>query len=286
VHPVVAFEHHEKHSDQDCEETEEFWWRMTPRMASSSTEQNGNPFNADILKQHASQEEDCGLDFDHLGTVHRVYPKYRPLGIKHDNVTPIFANEFTVNSYAESALGVRKGWKLVAINGEELTAADSIATTTGKLDAYMAGFQPWPLKLEFKQKLSSDRSEVFEFCERPLGILLHTSSYPVKVASIVNDSCAARLGVKASWYLTKIAGQDVSRGFGNYGEVMKILGEGVAALDRPAKPSAKDLENKQDLFSGHVYGTSKWSNAVAEDLDKHRGTSNWANTVVAEDISA
>jgi len=209
VHPVVAFQ--EKHSDQDQNRTMEL--------------------------------DDMGLDFESSGTVHRVYPKYRPLGIKHSNITPIFANEFTSNSYAQSALGICKGWKLVAINGEELTATDTIATTTAKLDAYMADFDVWPLVLEFKDKLSSDNSEAFEFCERPLGMTLDSSHYPVKVASIDKDGPAARSGVKASWYLTTIAGQDVQRGR-SYAEVMKILGEAVVALERPAKTSATDLDSK------------------------------------------
>merc|ERR1719458_1019773 len=182
------------------------------------------------------EEDDLGLDFEGHGTIHRVYPKYRPLGIKHDSVAPIFASEFTVNSYAESVLGIDKGWKLVAINGEELTPADTIATTTAKLDAYMVGLKLWPLVLEFTHKLGSATREVFEFCERPLGIVLDSRYYPVKVASIIKDSPAARLGVKASWYLTNIAGHDVQRGR-NLHEVMKMLAEVVAALEGPAQSS-------------------------------------------------
>jgi len=140
-------------------------------------------------------------------------------------------------------LGICKGWKLVAINGDELAATDTIATTTTKLDAYMAHFNVWPLVLEFKDKLSSDRSEAFEFCKRPLGIVLDSSHYPVKVSSIEKDSPAARSGVKASWYLTKIAGQDVQRGY-TYAGVMKILAEVMAALERPANTSAMDLDCK------------------------------------------
>mmetsp|Transcript_31198 Transcript_31198/g.60265 ORF Transcript_31198/g.60265 Transcript_31198/m.60265 type:complete len:223 (-) Transcript_31198:303-971(-) len=178
-------------------------------------------------------EEDLGLDFESHGITYRVFPKYRPLGIKHDNVAPIFANEFTINSYAKTALGIAKGWKLVAIAGEELTAKESIATTIVKLDAFMANFALWPLVLEFKRKLSSTTSEAFEFSERPLGIVLDSRHFPVKVVSIVKDSPAERLGVKASWYLTKIAGQDVQHGR-SYVEVMKMLEEVLAALGGPA----------------------------------------------------
>jgi len=224
----------------------------------------------DLHAKHADQErgtrgeEDLGLDFESQGTIHRVFPKYKPLGIKHENVTPVFANKFTVNSYAETALGICKGWKLVAINGEELAATDTITTTTAKLDAYMADFDLWPLVLEFKHELSSDRSEAFEFCERPLGILLHTRNYPVKVASIVKDSPAARSGVKASWYLTKISGQDVQQGR-NYAEVIMLLGEVLGALERPAKTSATDLNTKKDLVDGQLCGTSASAGTVAQD---------------------
>merc|ERR1719410_280439 len=169
-----------------------------------------------------------GLIFDDGSVRHMVDPEFRPLGIKHDHVAPIIVKEFTVNSYAKKALEIKKGWKLVAINGDELNESTDFEMVSQKLGNYMQDFELWPLNLEFRGRQNMVASGQFK--SRPIGIEFERRA-PIRVSSVTAGSFADSIGVKTGMQLTKIGDEDVSDKKRPYKEVLDMFKEAVLALD-------------------------------------------------------
>jgi len=172
-----------------------------------------------------------GLDFDTGEEIRTIFPKYRPLGIKHDHEAPIIVKEFTINSYAKSELDIQKGWKLVAINGEQLNDSTDFGWVSNKLGDYMKDFPLWTLALEFKGK--GNDVIMSEFLSRPIGVEFENRS-PIRVSSVVQGSPADKKGIKPGMLLTKIGQEDVS-GKRPYKEVLNLFKEAVISLDTADK---------------------------------------------------
>lgn len=170
------------------------------------------------------------LDFEENGEVHTVYAKWRPLGIKHEDVAPIIAHEFTINSYAKDDLGVKKGWKLRRIGDEELEDNPNFGEVNSKLHDWMKDFPLWPLPMVFSD---GGVSKDAKFVERPIGIEFSNSA-PIKVTTVYEGSPAAEQGITEGMTVTKIGEADV-RDNTDFRKVMEIFYEGVQPLDHQGK---------------------------------------------------
>mmetsp|Transcript_19341 Transcript_19341/g.53157 ORF Transcript_19341/g.53157 Transcript_19341/m.53157 type:complete len:988 (-) Transcript_19341:55-3018(-) len=175
------------------------------------------------------------LDFEENGTIHTVYAKYRPLGIKHGNLAPIIAHEFTVNSYAKMDLKVQKDWKLVKIDEEDVGDNTDFPHVEEKLNEHMKDFPLWPLHLQFKKHHEDPDSEEIElkFLHRPLG-LEFTNNAPIEIKKVHDASPAHHAGVQVGWLLTGVGDWDVHAQT-NFRDVMKYFKEGVKPLEEQHK---------------------------------------------------
>jgi len=182
-----------------------------------------------IIEPEPEKPEGLRLDFEDEQVKRTVYAKWRPLGIKHNHVAPIVSNDFTINSYAKMALGVREGWKLTRVADEELNDSTDFDAVNDKLATHMKDFPLWPLNLEFRKTYTTGTPVRVAFVERPIGIEF-TNRAPIKVSKVYGDSPAACLNVKEGWYLTKIGEADVTKS-SNFTEVITLLKEGVCPLD-------------------------------------------------------
>jgi len=179
--------------------------------------------------------EGLRLDFDENGTIHTVYAKYRPLGIKHNELVPIIAHDFTINSYAKMDLKVQKGWKLVRIGDADVHDSTDFSDVSHKLVEHMKDFPLWPLPLMFKkQREENDTQELtVKFLERPLG-LVFSNHAPIQILKVMEDSPAYAAGIKEGWFLTGVGEYDVHNN-SDFRDVMKHFKEGVKALDDSGK---------------------------------------------------
>merc|ERR1719410_1594689 len=173
-------------------------------------------------------EEAAGLDFDNGSEIITVFPEWRPLGIKHNNIAPIVVNEFTVNSYAKNKLPIQIGWKLVAIGGEQLNDSTDFKEVSEKLGDYMQELPLWPLPIDFRLKTGEVKR--FEFIQRPIGIEFERKS-PIRVSAVAPGSPASVQGVQTGWQVIKIGDEDTD-GKRPYKEVLNIFKEGVTAVDK------------------------------------------------------
>jgi len=184
---------------------------------------------APLIEPEPEKPEGLRLDFQDDKIKRTVYAKWRPLGIKHNHVAPIISNDFTINSYAKTALGVKEGWELTRVGDEELNDNKDFEAVNSKLVKHMKDFPLWPLSLEFRKTYTSGNPVSVPFVERPIGIEF-TNRAPIKVSKVYGDSPAACAKVKEGWYLTKIGEADVTRSC-NFSEVITLLKEGVTPLD-------------------------------------------------------
>jgi len=191
---------------------------------------------------HATQQDWAdlhrpGIDFTSGDRVHTVYPKYRPLGIKHGFTAPIVVNGFTVNSYAKRDLGVNIGWKLVRIGNKDLNDNLRFGEVNDLLSDFVKNFPVYPLTLEFVEeargrKASSSQPpppQSFRFSDRPIGIDFSMRA-PFKVTNVHEDSPAHQQGIEVGWQLTKIGNWEVENAV-SAREVLTNFNEGVQALD-------------------------------------------------------
>uniref|UniRef100_A0A7S1Q2G1 Uncharacterized protein n=1 Tax=Alexandrium catenella TaxID=2925 RepID=A0A7S1Q2G1_ALECA len=171
--------------------------------------------------------EGLRLDFNDKGTIRTVYAKYRPLGIKHEFVAPIIVDDFTINAYAETELGVKAGWKLVRIDEEELNNNPNFDEVNDKITHHMKDFPLWPLPIEFRKNVDDTEKRVVKFVERPIG-LEFTNLAPIQVGKVYEGSPADQK-VEVGWFITKIGKADVHSSH-DFREVMGNLKEGVQPL--------------------------------------------------------
>lgn len=175
-----------------------------------------------------------GIDFTSGDRVHTVYPKYRPLGIKHGFTAPIVVHGFTVNSYGKRELGVNIGWKLVRIGNKELNDNPRFGEVNDLLSDFVKNFPVYPLTLEFLEVAARGRkghspTQAFRFSDRPIGIDFSMRA-PFKVTKVHEDSPAHQQGIQVGWQLTKIGDWEVENA-GSAREVLTNFNEGVQALD-------------------------------------------------------
>mmetsp|Transcript_19340 Transcript_19340/g.53153 ORF Transcript_19340/g.53153 Transcript_19340/m.53153 type:complete len:985 (-) Transcript_19340:334-3288(-) len=179
--------------------------------------------------------EGVRLDFDENGTIHTVYATYRPLGIKHNELAPIVAHDFTLNSYAKMDLKVQEGWKLSRVADEELGDSTDFAHISHKLAEELKDYPVWPLPLMFKKQGEDASAEevTVKFVERPLG-LEFSNHAPIEIKKVYEDSPAHAAGIDVGWLLTGIGEYDVHSN-SNFRDVMKRFKEGVEAVDDSGK---------------------------------------------------
>jgi hypothetical protein len=198
-------------------------------------------------EEPAPEPVGTGLDFDDGERIITIFPQYRPLGIKHFNEAPIIVKEFTVNSYAKSELEIQKGWKLVAINGEQLNETTDFAWVSNKLGDYMKEFPLWPLALEFKPKANDYITH--EFLSRPIGVEFENRA-PIRVSSVVKGSPADAKGIKPGMLLTKIGQEDVSNARGGVSGSSMSLGSNTPRT--PGTPGNQRYKEVLHLFKEAV----------------------------------
>eukprot|EP00420_Gonyaulax_spinifera_P022702 CAMPEP_0197914346 /NCGR_PEP_ID=MMETSP1439-20131203/78366_1 /TAXON_ID=66791 /ORGANISM="Gonyaulax spinifera, Strain CCMP409" /LENGTH=186 /DNA_ID=CAMNT_0043536255 /DNA_START=66 /DNA_END=623 /DNA_ORIENTATION=- len=144
------------------------------------------------------------LDWDDGESIHTIYASRRPLGIKHNYVAPIVAQDFTINSYAKMVLRVQEGWQLTHIGGEELHDCADFPTVEGKLNRGLQHFDLWPLEIDFQTSSSAQATvKTVQFTERPLGVEFANRS-PIRVRKVYKNSPAWAAGVKEGWFITRI----------------------------------------------------------------------------------
>jgi len=182
-----------------------------------------------VLVPDTPDVQSLKLEFSDRGTIRAVNVKFRPLGIKNHFQAPIVVQDFTANSYAKIELGVREGWKLVAIGNHDVSKNRNFDEVNSLLHEQMKGLPVWPLAVELRRRLESAEAIIVRFSERPLG-LEFANVTPIEVSKVHRDSPADKAGVQAGWYITKIADYDVQEHH-NIREVMHILNEGVQYLD-------------------------------------------------------
>jgi len=200
----------------------------TPQLPEKNKLLNANQDWADLHRP--------GIDFTSGDRMHTVYPKYRPLGIKHGFTAPIFVNGFTVNSYAKRELGVEIGWKLVRVGNTDLDENPHFGEVNDYLSDFVKNFPVYPLILEFSEgarrhKAPSSRPapQTFRFSDRPIGIDLSMRA-PFRVTKVHEDSPAHQQGILVGWELIKIGDWEVENA-ATAREVLTNFNEGVQALD-------------------------------------------------------
>jgi len=186
--------------------------------------------------------EGLRLDFEKDGNIKTVYAKYRPLGIKHNDEAPIISHDFTVNSYAEIDLEVPQHWKLIRIDDEVLNDTEDFKKVSTLLHNKMKDFPIWKLPIDIQQTIDGVATrKTLKFAQRPLGMEFSNNA-PIHISKVYDGSPAAKLqetdGEIDQWFIVKIGKEDVKDNT-DFREVMKILREGVMALDDSGKEYTK-----------------------------------------------
>jgi len=184
--------------------------------SSSSREDVDSKLQTELNGRFASPSE-VTLEFlDDRGNVKEVTFTQRLLGMVIRNTSPPIVGNVMPGSHAQ-ALGVREGWQITKINGEDVTRLSSAAMK----DRVNALCQHLPGMYQFDIGFDDEgESKNVTFKQAPMGMRFWTMN-PFKVDKVHPFSFAFVEGVRPGWRVVNVAGKDVQQM--NWEAVMQII---------------------------------------------------------------